>query len=608
MTLTPAHRGWWLVLAALAILPAMVEGTYYRYLGIIVFIYGIVAVGLNILAGYAGQFSLGHAALMAMGAYTTALLTKALAPIPIFQATGTHIWLGILAGTFVAALSGALLAFPALRVRGPYLAMVTIAFGWVIFKILQEWVAVTGGDLGISAIPKFQIAQWRLETGQVYYVVLVLFALALVLQGRLIDSPFGLRMRAMKHNEIGVASVGIDVYRLKVTVFIVSAAFAGFGGALFAHQQNYISPDNFQFFSSVFFLLAILFGGAGTQMGPVIGAAVLTVLPEMLHDFDKFRLVVYGGFILTTLYFLPNGVMGAFGAYPGKSLPRARSGVDTGFPKGHATNTPAEPIGDLELAASGASLEVENVSRAFGGLLALNGVSFRVEPATIHALIGPNGAGKTTLINVITGFYRPDGGRILIDGEPMEMHSMSEAARYGVARTFQTVRLFGDMTVVEHVMVGFARHSRSGIWAALAGSRRSRGETMRNLQTARALLHFVGLAGFEDRPANALAYGHRRLLEIARALATRPRLLLLDEPAAGLAAEEISALAAVIRRLKATGMTVLLVEHHMDLVVSISDRVTVLDYGVVIAEGAPAAIQRDVNVIRAYLGPGYAAA
>jgi len=595
MRLARAHAGW-LALATLVILPSLVEGTYYRYLGIIVFIYGIVAVGLNILAGYAGQISLGHAALMAVGAYATALLTKALAPIEFFHATGAHIWLGMIAGTIVAALFGAVLAFPALRVRGPYLAMVTIAFGWVIFKILQEWVSVTGGDLGISSIPKFQLGPWRLDTGQVYYLVLVLFAVAMVLQHRLVNSPFGMRIRAMRHNELGVASVGVDVYRLKVVVLVISAAFAGFGGTLFAHQQNYISPDNFQFFSSVFFLLAILFGGAGTQMGPAIGAAVLTVLPEMLHDFDKFRLIVYGCFILITLYFLPNGVIGAFGrrrqdrqpVAAAVAAPPAWSGLDPGV--------------------IGTSLEARKVSRAFGGLRALSDVSLHVETGTIHALIGPNGAGKTTFINLITGFYRPDSGTILIDGNPIEMRSMSEAARHGVARTFQTIKLFGDMTVIEHVMIGFSRHSRSGIWSALTNSRSAREETQRDREAARALIRFVGLAGLESTPANTLAYGHRRLLEIARALAVRPRLLLLDEPAAGLVAEEIQALAMVIRRLKATGMTVLLIEHHMDLVVSISDRVTVLDYGVVIASDTPAAIQRNEKVITAYLGPRHAAA
>jgi branched-chain amino acid transport system ATP-binding protein/branched-chain amino acid transport system permease protein len=587
-------RGWLvgLALAALVLLPLFVQGTYYRFLGIVVFIYGIVAVGLNILAGYAGQLSLGHAALMAVGAYTTAILTKALAPLAFFAATGLHIWLGVIAGTAAAAAFGALLAFPALRVRGPYLAMVTIAFGWVIFKVLQEWVSVTGGDLGLASIPKAQIGRYIFDTQSFYYVVLALFAVALLLQQRLVGSQIGLAIRAMKHSEIAVSSVGINVHRLKVLVFVISAAFAGFGGTLFAHQQNYISPDNFQFFSSVFFLLAVLFGGAGTLLGPAIGAAVLTLLPEMLHDFEKFRLIVYGGFILVTLYFLPNGVMGL--------LERR------GAARADSRSADRDPVQPDFAATAGASLELDNVSKSFGGLQALRDVSFRVAPGSIHALIGPNGAGKTTLINVVTGFYRTDGGAILIDGQAANIASMHDAARRGIVRTFQTIKLFGDMTVLEHVLIGLACHS--GVGFRLLGRVQAREQAARNLAAARELIALVGLSRFEQAPSSTLAYGHRRLLEIARALAVRPKVLLLDEPAAGLIAEEIASLAEIIRKLRAAGMTVLLIEHHIDLVVSISDRVTVLDYGAVIADGPPAAVQRDERVIAAYLGPAHALA
>jgi ABC-type branched-subunit amino acid transport system ATPase component/ABC-type branched-subunit amino acid transport system permease subunit len=585
-----------LIIAALAAMPVITGGTYYAFLGIIVFIYSIVAIGLNILSGYAGQFSLGHAAFMAMGAYTTALLTKALATISLFAQTGLHILLGVICGTIVAALSGIVLAVPALRVRGPYLAMVTIAFGWVVWKILQEWVSVTGGDLGISSIPKPQIGVLRLETRTFYYVVLVLFLAALALQVRLVGSQFGTRMRAVKYSEIAVASVGIDVYRLKVIVFVISAAFAGFGGTLFAHQQNYISPDNFQFFSSVFFLLAVLFGGAGTILGPVIGAGVLMLLPEMLHDFDKYRLIVYACLILLTLYFLPNGVMGLVTR---RDKPQGATNMQASGDDQTAVTLPA---------VSGAELQIENVSRAFGGLIALSDVSVRVAAGSIHALIGPNGAGKTTLINIVSGTYRAHSGRINVDGTDAKISSMHMAARQGIVRTFQTLKLFGNMTVIEHVVVGMARHSRVGLWDALVNSRRGKEEDRRQLCEAKVLLRLLGISHLERTPATALAYGHRRLVEIARALAVEPRILLLDEPAAGLVAEEIRALAVVIRKLKSMGMTILLVEHHMDLVLAVSDRITVLDHGAVIAEGEPADIRRNERVIAAYLGPSHAAA
>jgi ABC-type branched-subunit amino acid transport system ATPase component len=473
-----------------------------------------------------------------------------------------------------------------------------VAFGWVIWKVLQEWVSVTGGDLGISSIPKPQIGPLQLDTQIFYFFVLAFFLAALFLQERFMRSRFGVRLRAMRHSELGIASVGVDVHALKVVVFVVSAAFAGFGGTLFAHQQNYISPDNFQFFSSVFFLLAILFGGAGTRLGPIIGAAVLTILPELLHDFDKYRLIIYGCFILLTLYFLPNGVVGL--------IPAGRRSAGALSPT--ASSKPGPTLRGGLTAVRGASLGIAGVSRSFGGLRALSDVTFSVESGSIHALIGPNGAGKTTLINVASAIYKADMGRILIDGQPARFGNLHEAATQGLARTFQTIKLFGDMTVLEHVLIGLSQHSGISIWQELTNSRRARAQIERHIEEAHRLIHFVGLAGYEDRPATELAYGHRRLVEIARALATRPRLLLLDEPAAGLVAEEIVALAHVIRQLQQSGMTVLLVEHHMDLVVSVSDRITVLDQGMVIADGFPSAIQRDERVIAAYLGPSHVAA
>jgi len=590
-----------LLLAAVASVPLVVTGTYYQFMLVIIFIYIIVATGLNILTGYAGQISLGHAGLFAIGAYTTALVSKGLAQVPVIGASGLHVWTGVAAGIVLSCVFGAVLAYPALRASGPYLAMVTVAFGWVIWKVLLEWVPVTGGDLGITSIPKARFGGFVLETSSFYYVTMVLAIAAVVLQRNIVDSNFGRKIQAIKHSELAASAVGIHVHRDKVAVFTLSAGFAGLGGALFAHQQNYINPDNFKFFDSVFFLLAILFGGAGTLFGSVVGAAVLTLLPEFLHDFDHYRLIVYSVIILLTLYFLPRGVCGTLlperGAVPAAELP----GV-------------APSAGGISLAPRGRRhataplLEVRGLRKAFGGVQAVADVSLKVASGTIHALIGPNGSGKTTLLNVVSGVYIPDAGEVRWGGAPVRFLAPDQAARAGMARTFQTVRLFGGMTVLQHVLVGFERRYRTGLWHAMFRSGHARQEYQEAITRARELLEFVGLAGFEHIPASSLPYGHRRLVEIARALAVEPDLLLLDEPAAGLIAEEISALDRLIVHLRRAGITVLLVEHHMDLVMSISDRVTVLNYGRVIAEGSPKDVQADGRVIEAYLGPSYHAA
>jgi len=576
--------------------PVILTGSYFKFLLILVFIYAIVSIGLNILIGYAGQFSLGHAGLMAIGAYLSAIVSMALGEYPVLVWTGANVWIGMLAGTIAAGLAGAALAFPALRLKGPYLAMVTIAFGWVIWKTLLNWTSVTGGDLGITAIPRPRFGAEIFGVTAYYYLAGGLMIAAFALQRNLVFSDFGRKIRALKHDEVAAASVGIDVHREKVAVFVISATFAGLGGALFAHLQNFINPDDFQFVNSIFFLLTILFGGAGTLVGPLIGAALLTLIPELLQDAERFRLIIFAVLILITLFFLPRGVAGM--------LPVAQS--RRGSPRSEASPGPVavEISGGVSSARTDESptLTVTGIGKRFGGVTALKDVSMAIETGRVHALIGPNGAGKTTLVNILSGFYRPDGGSIVVANRETRLLSLHHAARLGISRTFQTIKLFGEMTAREHVMVGCELQSEAGVIDALLHDARHRDEERRRRELADALLEFVGLAARADAPATSLAYGHRRLLEIARALAGRPRVLLLDEPAAGLVAGEIETLALLIEKLRAGGLAIVLIEHHMDLVVAVSDAITVLDYGEVISRGTVEAVRRDPRVVEAYLG------
>ena len=583
----------WVLAAALALaLPLATANTYYLYLGMTVAIMVVITAGLNILVGLSGQTSLGHAGLYAVGAYAGALAATR---------WGLGLWTALPLAVFTTAVVGAALALAALRLSGPYLAMVTIAFGIIVEGALVEWVALTGGPGGIFDIPKPAFAGATLGLPRYYLVVAAAAGVALWMTANLKRSAWGRAFVAVKDSELAAESLGLSTYALRTIAFTVSAGFAGAGGCLFAFLQGYLSPDSFTLQQSILFLLIVLFGGLGTLAGPLVGATVLVLLPELLRGFLDYRLILYGGLLLATVYVLPNGVVGALhgalgpaGGWRGRRSPPPAAPPADARPAGGADPDRPRPPG-----RSAPVLVVEGASVAFGGLKAVDGVTLRVDAGTIHSLIGPNGAGKTTLVNLISGFYAPDRGRIALRGEPITGLSPARIARRGLVRTFQTPQLFDDLSVLDNVMVGAASRRLGSLGAALAGAR---GGEARLGDRARAILATVGLEAWAGTPARALPFGLRRRLEIGRALGAGAVLLLLDEPAAGLSSVEIEALDALLGRLRADGVTILLIEHHMELVMAVSDRVTVLDEGRVIADGAPAVVQRDPGVLAAYLG------
>ena len=582
----------WRVGAAAALLAAWVLppliGRYYTQMLALAGIYAIVAQGLNLLAGYTGQTSLGHAGFYAVGAYTGALLATKL---------GLGFWSALPASVLLAAAAGLLVALPALKLEGPYLAMVTIAFGIIVDSVLIEWADLTGGTQGGLNIPRPMVAGARLPLERQFVLIVAAAAAATLLMRNLVRSPWGRAFLAVRDNPIAAQAIGLSTRRVKVVAFTISAALAGAGGHLFAFLQGFISPEAFEFDTSIFFLTAVIFGGQGTLLGPVVGAPIMTFLPELLQRFVDYRLIIYGAMITASLYVLPLGVVG--------SLARRRApgqGADARPFARHASSPPVVARAASPARSAEAVVTLEDVRVNFGGVRALNGVSLQVAPGAIHALIGPNGAGKTVLLNVLCGYYQPTGGTVRLGPREITGLPAHRVARLGVARTFQTTQLFGELTVLQNVLAGFPGQTRRRLLDSAVASARLRREEEARRERALALLAFVGYPGHLDAPAKTLPFGHQRLVEIARALALDPILLAMDEPAAGLNPKEIEVLDELISRIRARGTAVLLVEHHMDLVMGISDRITVLDYGGKLAEGPPDAIQADPRVVQAYLG------
>lgn len=570
----------------LAVIPYTADNEYSLRLFMLFMIYAVVAAGLNVLVGLAGLLSLGQAGLFALGAYTGAILAQRL---------GFDLIWASLTGATIAGLFGVLLAYPTVRVRGVYLAVITIAFGLIVENAAIEWHGLTGGTTGISNIPKPSIFGVPM-TGFRYYAVLavVLFAVVFVTHN-IKRSKFGLAMLAVSQSETASRSLGINATGIRTLAFAIAASTAGLAGALYAFLNSYISPDSFTFADSVRFLLMVIFGGAGTTTGAIVGAFVLTYLPEYLQQFTYWQSFAYGLLLALVMFVLPLGIFGTAVELLSRIRKQHRSvnGAEGFLPEAILEYmTHSDP---MELVAS-------NLTVRFGGLTALSKVNLNVKPGEVHALIGPNGAGKSTFVNTVTGFYRPQQGTFALGKHALTAQVPYRIARTGLARTFQNTELFGDLTVLENVMVGYQNRLTYNLFEACFRFGRFSHQENDCRRTAIGLLALVGLLDFANEKARFLPFGLQRKLEIARALATGPRLLLLDEPAAGLTVHEIEELDRLIRKIASCGISVLLIEHHVDLIMSVADRVTVLDYGVVIASDVPDVVQNDARVIEAYFG------
>ncbi|MGH7309276.1 MAG: ABC transporter permease subunit [Candidatus Rokuibacteriota bacterium] len=582
--------------------PVWLANPYYLHILIMAGIFAILALSLNLLLGYTGQLSLGHAAFFGIGAYTSALLTLRL---------DWSVWAGLAAGTLTAGVAGWAIGRLALKLRGAYFVLVTISFAGVISLVSVNWMDLTNGPLGLPGIPPPSLGPWMLRSKTAYYyLVLVAVFLAWLLCRRLVGSRIGRAFVALRENESLAESVGIDVTRYLVLAAVVSAAMAGLAGGLYAHYTRFVSPEVFLFTYTVTMVIMVVAGGKGTLAGPLVGALLFTVLPEALREATswQWQMLAYGVILVLLIRFLPLGIVSSLSA---AITPDVEQGAGTrALARPHPAGTSRDPssITRSESRPHDRALQVRDLAVQFGGVSALAGVSFDVRPGSITSLIGPNGAGKTTAFNAITGYLRVARGRITYGSATLNGLRPSAIARRGVVRTFQKTSVFPALTVIENVLTGLHLRGRARLLGVLADRRWVRDEEARLVTDAEQLITFVGLGSRPHAVASALAYGEQRLVELAVALAARPALLLLDEPAAGLAGAERDAVSELVRRIREQGITVLLVEHDMRMVMGISDTVIVLNHGAVIAEGPPAAIRSHPEVVRAYLGSAAAQA
>ncbi|TNC15836.1 branched-chain amino acid ABC transporter ATP-binding protein/permease [Methylobacterium terricola] len=572
-----------LLILGLALAVPLAGNDYWTLIATRAAIYWILVSGLNLVVGFAGQLAIGYVALLLVGAYTTSVLAAGtvLPALPAFAA--------LACAGIVGALVGVVVGLPALRLRTFYFAMTTLGFATIVTQIALAWQDVTGGGIGITGPEMPSPFDSRLGF---YGLCLAGAVLCTWMTLNVAGSRWGRALVAIRDAEVAAEAVGIAKPRLLVAVFLFAGGVAAVAGGLFASLQTYITPDAFTFDLSLLFFIAVLIGGRGSVLGPLIGTILLTLLPEVAAPLAAWSTFLYAFLLLVIVLVLPGGIADLLDRGKHRPLPLERSIAPraAALQDLAARTTAREPI------------TLTGVRLSFGAVRAIDGLDLTLRPGGVHGLIGPNGSGKTTTLNVISGYYRPQEGRVSLGTRSLLAEAREARALLRIARTFQTPRIVGDATVIENVMLGGSVEGRATLAEALLALPRHREDERALRASARLALRAVGLDGLDEVRAGRLQHSELRFLEIARALMLRPAFLLLDEPAAGLSAQEIQRLGGLIRAVADAGIGVLLVEHHADLIFAICDEVTVLNLGRVLAAGTPSEIRSHREVVSAYLG------